>query len=71
MLLDDLPRKDRWWEQLLAALRHPSVGMEDLAESLQRKEEVATGVRSQALETSPPYRKVPQTSRYMYMYACV
>ena len=71
MLLDDLPRKDRWWEQLLAALRHPSVGMEDLAESLQRKEGAATGERSQALETSPPYRKVPQTSRYMYMYACV
>ncbi|XP_022343365.2 uncharacterized protein LOC111136650 isoform X2 [Crassostrea virginica] len=63
LLLDDLPRKDRWWEQLLAALRHPSVGMEDLAESLQRKEEVATGIRSQALETSPPYRKVPQTKR--------
>nr|XP_022343365.1 uncharacterized protein LOC111136650 isoform X2 [Crassostrea virginica] len=63
LLLDDLPRKDRWWEQLLAALRHPSVGMKDLAESLQRKEEAATGARSQALETSPPYRKVPQTKR--------
>lgn len=38
LLLDDLPRKDNWWEQLMAALCHPAVGQEDLAELLQTQE---------------------------------
>jgi hypothetical protein len=43
LLLQDLPRKDKWWDQFMAGLRHPSVGMEDLADCLETEYDSYTG----------------------------
>ncbi|XP_062595066.1 uncharacterized protein LOC134256435 [Saccostrea cucullata] len=35
LLLQELQRKDRWWEQLIAALRHSEVDMDNIADLLE------------------------------------
>lgn len=51
LLLDDLPRKDNWWEQLIAALDHPAVGQQDLAELLRTQEDTVRGVSKKSEKT--------------------
>ncbi|XP_048744395.2 uncharacterized protein LOC125657700 isoform X4 [Ostrea edulis] len=67
LLLDDLPRKDKWWELFTAALRHPSVGMEDLADSLEESEYETHTESSVKVGWTTPLRKLPFRSVQILM----
>lgn len=70
LLLDDLPRKDNWWEQLMAALGHPAVGQEDLAELLQTQEDIFRGTnkKSEKLELIAEVHKGAPQNGEMHAY---
>lgn len=70
LLLDDLPRKDNWWEQLMAALCHPAVGQEDLAELLQTQEEIFRGInkKSEKLQLIAEVHKGAPQNGEMHAY---
>lgn len=66
LLLDDLPRKDNWWEQLMSALCHPAVGQVDMAELLQTQEDIFRGIntKSEKLELIAEVHKgAPQNEK--------
>ncbi|XP_061171921.1 uncharacterized protein LOC133181427 [Saccostrea echinata] len=75
LLLEELPRKDRWWEQFMAALRHPLVDMDDVADLLEANIESLSEThinknylhnkekykRKEKIDWSTPLDKLPYT----------